>query len=164
MSAKEPRTARPAARVRHARREDLDRVAELAAEHAAYEKAAPPAPGLAARLEALLFDAPQRPRLRCLVAELPDGRLVGYATCAPELSTWDGAEYLHMDCLYLSATERGLGLGPLFIAALREEARALGLTEIQWQTPTWNEGAIRFYDRLGATSKQKLRYSLAVEE
>lgn len=151
-----------AAHIRHARPEDLDRVAELAAEHAAYEKAAPPAPGLATRLAALLFG--ERARLRCLVAELPDGRLVGYATCAPELSTWDGAEYLHMDCLYLSATERGLGLGPLFMAALREEARSLGLTEIQWQTPTWNEGAIRFYDRLGATSKQKLRYSLAVDQ
>ncbi|MEU4270300.1 GNAT family N-acetyltransferase [Streptomyces sp. NPDC026092] len=162
-------SAAPAARIRHARREDLDRVAELAAEHAAYEKATPPAPGLARRLEPLIFgtsDAPGRPdhpRLRCLVAELPDGRLVGYATCAPELSTWDGAEYLHMDCLYLAATERGLGLGPLFMAALREEARSLGLTEIQWQTPTWNEGAIRFYDRLGATSKQKLRYALPVE-
>ncbi|MFD3948154.1 GNAT family N-acetyltransferase [Streptomyces sp. NPDC058579] len=157
-------SAAPAARIRHARREDLDRVAELAAEHAAYEKATPPAPGLARRLEPLIFGAPDAPgRLRCLVAELPDGRLVGYATCAPELSTWDGAEYLHMDCLYLAATERGLGLGPLFMAALREEASSLGLTEIQWQTPTWNEGAIRFYDRLGATSKQKLRYSLAVE-
>ncbi|MFD9033076.1 GNAT family N-acetyltransferase [Streptomyces sp. NPDC059567] len=151
-----------AARVRHALAEDLDRVAELAAEHAAYEMATPPAPGLADRLARLLF-GPEPPRLRCLVAELPDGRLAGYATCAPELSTWDGAEYLHMDCLYLSATERGLGLGPLFIEALREEARTLGLTEIQWQTPTWNEGAIRFYDRLGATPKQKLRYTLPVD-
>lgn len=157
-----------AARVRHARPEDLGRVAELVAEHAAYEKAPPPAPGLASRLGALLFGATagsgsERPRLRCLVAEVPDGRLVGYATCAPELSTWDGAEYLHMDCLFLSPTERGLGLGPLFMEALRAEARSLGLTEIQWQTPTWNEGAIRFYDRLGATSKEKLRYSLPVE-
>ncbi|MFE5632447.1 GNAT family N-acetyltransferase [Streptomyces sp. NPDC056543] len=148
-----------AARVRHARPEDLDRVAELAADHAAYEKATPPAPGLADRLARLLF-GPEPPRLRCLVAELPDGRLAGYATCAPELSTWDGAEYLHMDCLYLAPTERGLGLGPLFMAALRAEAEALGLPEIQWQTPTWNEGAIRFYDRLGATSKPKLRYTL----
>ncbi|MET9673955.1 GNAT family N-acetyltransferase [Streptomyces sp. NPDC006482] len=156
--------------VRHARAEDLGRVAELVAEHAAYEKAAPPAPGLATRLEGLLFgvEAPgpvpapdrTRARLRCLVAELPDGSLAGYATCAPELSTWDGAEYLHMDCLYLTATARGHGLGPLLIAAVREEARVLGLTEIQWQTPVWNEGAIRFYDRLGATSKEKRRYSL----
>lgn len=147
--------------VRHARPEDLGRVVELVAEHAAYEKAAPPAPDLATRLSRLLFGAGSR--LRCLVAELPDGSLAGYATCAPELSTWDGAEYLHMDCLYLTSTARGHGLGPRLVEAVREEARTLGLTETQWQTPAWNEGAIRFYDRLGATSKEKRRFSLPVE-
>ncbi|MFE1903792.1 GNAT family N-acetyltransferase [Streptomyces gardneri] len=170
--------------VRHARAEDLERVVELVAEHAEYEKAAPPAPGLATRLAGLLFggtgredgfggpepaDEPRRPsggetpRLRCLVAELPDGSLAGYATCAPELSTWDGVAYLHMDCLYLTSTARGHGLGPLLLDAVRAEARALGLTEIQWQTPAWNEDAIRFYDRLGATSKEKRRYSLPAD-
>ncbi|MEU7071453.1 GNAT family N-acetyltransferase [Streptomyces narbonensis] len=188
--------------VRHARAEDLGRVVELVAEHAEYEKAAPPAPGLATRLAGLLFGGPGSaeesggpggaeesggpgraedaggqgradeprgpshggtPRLRCLVAELPDGSLAGYATCAPELSTWDGVAYLHMDCLYLTSTARGHGLGPLLVDAVRAEARALGLTEIQWQTPAWNEGAIRFYDRLGATSKEKRRYTLPTD-
>ena len=174
--------------VRHARAEDLGRVVELVAEHAEYEKAAPPPPGLATRLAGLLFggEGPGggsshgltgpddgshgqagpgggSPRLRCFVAELPDGSLAGYATCAPELSTWDGVAYLHMDCLYLTSTARGHGLGPLLMDAVRAEARALGLTEIQWQTPAWNEGAIRFYDRLGATSKEKRRYTMAVD-
>ncbi|CAM5439170.1 N-acetyltransferase GCN5 [Streptomyces narbonensis] len=161
--------------VRHARVEDLGRLVELVAEHAEYEKAAPPAPGLADRLAGLLFGdrgstgephaLPRTvaPRLRCLVAELPDGSLAGYATCAPELSTWDGVAYLHMDCLYLTSTARGHGLGPLLVDAVRAEARALGLTEIQWQTPAWNEGAIRFYDRLGATSKEKRRYTLPTD-
>ncbi|MFJ9806776.1 GNAT family N-acetyltransferase [Streptomyces sp. NPDC101158] len=147
---------------RRAHPEDLPRVAELAAEHAAYEKAAPPPADLAVRLHRLLFDT-EAPRLRCLVAELPDGTVAGYATCAPELSTWDAAEYLHMDCLYLTETARGHGLGALLMAAIRAEARTLGLTLIQWQTPTWNDGAIRFYDRLGATSKEKRRYSLPVD-
>ncbi|MFF0472743.1 GNAT family N-acetyltransferase [Streptomyces sp. NPDC004284] len=147
------------AEVRPARPDDLPRVVELIAEHAAYEKAATPAPGLADRLAGLLF-GPEPSRLRCLVAALPDGTLAGYATCAPELSTWDGAEYLHMDCLYLTEASRGHGLGPLLIAALRTEARALGLPELQWQTPEWNDRAIAFYDRLGATSRRKRRYTL----
>jgi hypothetical protein len=33
---------------------------------------------------------------------------------------------------------------------------------VQWQTPAWNEGAIRFYDRIGAVSKEKLRFFLPV--
>lgn len=148
-------------RVRHAERADLKRVAELAAQHAEYERATPPADDLPARLAALLFDTPA-PRLRCLVAELPGGELVGYATCAPELSTWGGCEYLHMDCLFLVPGQRGLGLGALLMDAVSAEARALGLSEVQWQTPPWNEGAMRFYERLGARAKEKVRYSLSV--
>ena len=148
-------------RVRHAERADLARVAELAARHAEYEQATPPPEDLPARLAGLLFDTPA-PRLRCLVAELPDGELVGYATCAPELSTWEGREYLHMDCLFLLPGHRGLGLGVLLMDAVAAEARALGLREVQWQTPTWNDGAVRFYDRLGARAKQKWRYSLPI--
>ncbi|MFH9069066.1 GNAT family N-acetyltransferase [Streptomyces alboflavus] len=152
-------SARPV--VRHARPADLARVAELAAEHAVYEKAAPPVPDLAERLGVLLFETPA-PRLRCLVAEADDGEVVGYATCAPEISTWDGREYLHMDCLFLRSASRGSGLGAALMEAVVAEARALGADEVQWQTPAWNEGAIRFYDRLGARAKEKLRYSLPV--
>jgi len=147
--------------VRHAGRADLRTVAALAARHAEYEQAAPPPDDLPDRLAALLFET-AAPRLRCLVAELPDGELVGYATCAPELSTWEGREYLHMDCLFLLPGHRGLGLGALLMDAVTAEARALGLTEVQWQTPTWNDGAMRFYDRLGARARQKVRYSLPV--
>ncbi|MET8507052.1 GNAT family N-acetyltransferase [Streptomyces sp. NPDC004787] len=147
-----------AAVVRPARPEDLPRVAELAAEHAAYEKAAPPRPDLAEALGPLLFGAPE-PRLRCLVAELPDGSLAGYATCAPEVSTWAAAEYLHMDCLYLTESARGHGLGALLMSAVRAEARALGLAHVEWQTPDWNTSAMRFYARLGATPKPKARYT-----
>ncbi|GAA1924304.1 hypothetical protein GCM10009837_57030 [Streptomyces durmitorensis] len=150
-----------APRVRHARPADLPRIVELIAEHAAYEKGTPPAPGLEQRLDALLFGVPD-PRLRCLVAELPGGDVVGYATCAPEISTWDGSEYLHMDCLFLRDGHRGLGIGELLTDAVAAQARALGLTEVQWQTPAWNEGAIRFYGRIGADAKEKLRFAWQV--
>ncbi|MFD9396261.1 GNAT family N-acetyltransferase [Streptomyces sp. NPDC060000] len=147
------------ARVRHAERSDLPRVAELAAQHAEYERAAPPVPDLAKRLAVLLFDTPT-PRLYCLVAELPDGEVVGYATCSPELSTWECREYLLMDCLFLVPGHRGLGLGALLMDAVAAQARSLGLSEVQWQTPAWNEGAIRFYARLGALGTDKRRFSL----
>ncbi|MFP8963972.1 GNAT family N-acetyltransferase [Streptomyces nanhaiensis] len=146
--------------VRHARPADLPRVAAPAAEHAAYENAPPPPADLPRRLEGLLF-GPSAPRLRCFVAELDGGEIVGYASCAPELSTWDGAEYLHMDCLFLRDGHRGLGIGPMLVEAVLAEARALGLGQVQWQTPPWNTDAIRFYDRLGARAREKRRYSLS---
>ncbi|MEV0174352.1 GNAT family N-acetyltransferase [Streptomyces sp. NPDC050803] len=150
-------------RVRRALPADLPEVVLLVAEHAVYEKAEPPGDGLEGRLERLLFGAGE-PRLRCLVAELGEsGPVVGYATCSAEVSTWDGAEYLHMDCLFLRDGHRGLGLGALLMDAVRAEGRALGLDQVQWQTPVWNEGAIRFYERLGARAKEKRRFFLPVE-
>ncbi|MBF8185275.1 GNAT family N-acetyltransferase [Nonomuraea sp. K274] len=88
------------------------------------------------------------------------GQLAGYATCAPEFATWRGRTYLHLDCLYLRADHRGQGLGGLLFEAVVAEARALGVEEVQWNTPAWNTGAIRFYDRLGATGVEKMRYTL----
>ncbi|MCF2527568.1 GNAT family N-acetyltransferase [Yinghuangia soli] len=148
--------------VRHARPGDLPEVARLAAEHAEYEKASPPPADLADRLSALLFGS-AAPRLRVLVAELAPGELIGYASCAPEMSTWDGAEYMHMDCLFLRDGHRGLRVGPKLIEAVATEARSLGIDHVQWQTPPWNTDAIRFYNRLGATSKEKLRFTLPVD-
>jgi len=48
--------------VRRARAGDLPDLVALIAEHAVYEKAEPPADGLAERLEPLLFGSPE-PRL-----------------------------------------------------------------------------------------------------
>jgi GNAT superfamily N-acetyltransferase len=146
--------------IRRARPADLARIGELIAEHAAHEQADPPPDGALERLGAALFALPDEPRIRCLVAEGPGGDVVGYATCAPEFSTWQGREYLHMDCLYLRPGQRGLGLGARLMEAVAAEARALGIDEVQWQTPEWNEDAIRFYDRSGARSSRKLRYSV----
>ena len=75
-----------------------------------------------------------------------------------------GAPFLHLDCLYLDPAARGLRLGPALLDAAVCRARALGCEQLQWQTPVWNDGAIRFYDRLGATRLAKQRYTLACAE
>ncbi|MER5933026.1 GNAT family N-acetyltransferase [Streptomyces sp. NPDC002054] len=148
--------------VRRARPEDLARLVELIHEHVAYEKSAPRPPGLADRLGRQLFapEAGADAGLWVLVAEDPDGEVVGYAACSAEFSFWDARHYLHMDCLYLADGARGHGLGAALMAAVADLARELGMDQVQWQTPDWNEGAIRFYDRLGAAGIQKRRYSL----
>lgn len=147
--------------VRRARPEDLPRLVELIHEHVAYEKSAPRPPDLAERLGPRLF-ADGTP-LWVLLAETPDGAVAGYAACSTEFAFWDARHYLHMDCLYLAADARGHGLGAALMDGVRDLARELGLDEVQWQTPDWNEGAIRFYDRLGATGRPKRRYGLPVD-
>ena len=128
-------------------------------EHARFERADRPSARLAELLPGLLF-SPQ-PRLYAIVAESPTG-LIGYATASLELSSWRAAEYLHMDCLYLREAARGAGTGSMLLAGIVGVAQALGAPEVQWQTPSWNAAAIRFYERAKATSQVKHRYSLPV--
>lgn len=146
--------------IRRARVGDLPRLVELIHEHVAYEKSAPRPADLAGRLGPQLFA--EDARLWVLLAETPDGAVAGYAACSAEFAFWDARHYLHMDCLYLAEEARGHGLGAALMDAVADLARELGLDHVQWQTPDWNEGAIRFYDRLGAAGMPKRRYTLPV--
>ena len=88
------------------------------------------------------------------------GDPIGYATMTRDVSTWGGAEYAHLDCLYVAAGHRDAGIGARLIEAVGAHAQSLGLRELQWQTPPWNEGAIRFYNRMGARQQSKERFTL----
>lgn len=139
--------------IRSATPADLPALAALCAEHARYERAAPPTPDLAERLNGALFGPV--PRLNCLLLEGPAG-LAGYATWSREFSTWAGTEYTHLDCLYIDERHRGGGHGRRLI----EHVIAAVDGPLQWQTPDWNADAQRFYDRLGAQGSAKVRYTL----
>lgn len=136
--------------------EDLPALIALIKEHAAFERAPPPEVS-AQSLADILFNP--APRLHCWLA-VSDAIVAGYMTAACEYSTWSGRQFLHMDCLYVHAAYRGQGIGARLMTALREFALAAGVTEIQWQTPHWNEDAARFYRRLGAVESMKRRFFL----
>jgi ribosomal protein S18 acetylase RimI-like enzyme len=139
---------------------DIPELIELINEHTAYEKAPPPSTHLAERLPAVMFAADAK--IHAFVAETSDG-LIGYATCSVEASTWQANHYLHLDCLYLRPTSRGGGIGTRLLLEVTQLARQRGLQQVQWQTPEWNESAIRFYERTGARSDRKRRYVLEPE-
>lgn len=149
-----------AARVRRACGEDARVLLALCAEHATYERAAFAIDGKCDALRAALDACP--PRLFAWLAER-DGTAVGYASASFEYSTWGACEYLHMDCLYLREDARGAGVGPALFDALVAHARAHDCAELQWQTPAWNVGAIRFYARLGAIGAEKIRFRRALD-
>jgi len=90
------------------------------------------------------------------------GEPVGYATLTRGVSTWDAEPYGYLDCLFVAEGHRSSGLGVLLIEAVVARSRELDLGDLQWQTPEWNDGAIRFYERLGATRLAKQRFTLAV--
>jgi GNAT superfamily N-acetyltransferase len=144
--------------VRPATAADVPQLAALCREHAHFEGAAI-AQDLEPRLHEMLFSGAS-----CLSAwVVPDqhgGTIHGYATASCEASTWRGARFLHLDCLYLSPQCRGQGLGRRLLDAVRQHAAAQGIGWLEWQTPAWNENAIRFYQHYGASALPKLRFSL----
>lgn len=136
---------------------DAGLLAPLCAEHAAFERIAYRPDGHAERLRAAL----EQGRLQAWLA-LRDGEPVGYASATVDFSTLAGAAFLHLDCLYLRESARGQGLGRALLDAVAEHGRALGCSELQWQTPAWNRAAIGFYRRLGGQMRAKARFSLVL--
>ena len=147
---------------RTATQADMHRVLELIEAHAAYERSGP-VKATAERLGELMIDGDAA---TCLVAvnAAHDGRVVGYATVSKEFSTWDAAHYLHMDTLFVEEAARRRRIGQQLFNAVVQLAANAGCQQVQWQTPEWNVQAIRFYERAGATSTSKQRFTLDLEQ
>jgi GNAT superfamily N-acetyltransferase len=91
-----------------------------------------------------------RPAAEALVGEV-DGRVVAFALFFPNFSTFLGQPGLYLEDLYVKPAFRGLGLGEALLHRLARTAVERGYGRFEWCVLDWNEGAIRFYRRMGAT-------------
>jgi len=143
--------------IRDCEPKDLPELVQLCALHAAYEKADYSAEGKQDRLHEALFG--EKKVLNCWVVEI-NHQLAGYCSFTFDYSTWNAAYFLYMDCLFLTEECRGYGIGEAIIQKLQQVAKEKGNLIIQWQTPAFNERAIKFYRRMGAREKEKVRFYL----
>ncbi|MEK9213286.1 GNAT family N-acetyltransferase [Sphingomonas sp. 2378] len=143
--------------IRPATGADAEAMLPLIRSHAEYEhgRASVSEPALRSALDG-------SPAVLAAWVAIQDGEMVGYASATVDFSTWTGQPFLHLDCLFVRDCCRGLGVGARLLAAVRAHAAERQLAEIQWQTPDWNEDAIRFYRREGASSLPKARFLLPV--
>lgn len=132
---------------------DMPALAGLVAEHAEYERCEA-RPDLA-RLSAALGDG----RLTAWIAEA-EGEPAGYAAVTEDFSTWRAEPFLNLDCLFVRERYRNRGLGAALFREAERHARGCGITCLEWQTPSWNADAIRFYERLGGNYVLKARFCL----
>ncbi|MEQ9404718.1 MAG: GNAT family N-acetyltransferase [Cyclobacteriaceae bacterium] len=143
--------------IRKVERKDIETLVELCKAHAAFEGSGYSTANKVSDLSDHLFS--KSPVLECLVVEM-DKQLVGYATFMKQFSTWDAAFYVYMDCIYLEKATRGKGIGKELLNKVAQYARSQNCSLIQWQTPTANTRAIKFYREYGANSKMKERFFL----
>jgi GNAT superfamily N-acetyltransferase len=91
-----------------------------------------------------------RPAAEAVVAERL-GAVVAFALFFTNFSTFLGKPGLYLEDLYVQSAERGSGLGRALLEHLARLAVARGCGRFEWSVLDWNEGAIRFYEGMGAT-------------
>ena len=143
--------------IRNVKENELGALVDLCELHAIYEDCTYDKTNKAINLKKELFG--NNPSLICLVA-VKNNKLLGYTSFVKEYSTWDADYFLYMDCLYILEQIRGYGLGKKFINEIIKCKEKLNCTHIQWQTPSTNLDAIKFYNKLGVTNKNKERFYL----
>lgn len=143
--------------IRNCKLSDLPKLVVLCQKHAEFEKADYSPEGKEEKLQEALLG--QKPKLFCLVVATNE-TIVGYVSYTFDYSTWDAATFMYMDCLFLEEDARSFGIGEALIEKLKEIATKNNCINIQWQTPQFNTRAIKFYNRIGAKGKDKVRFSL----
>ena len=143
--------------IRNCEPQDLPKLVILCQKHAEFEKADFSPEGKEEGLKKALFN--ENPKLYCLVVST-DKDIVGYVSYTFDYSTWDAATFMYMDCLFLEEEARSFGIGKVLIEKLRQIGIEKNCINIQWQTPQFNERAIKFYHRIGAKGKEKVRFTL----
>ncbi|WP_428230857.1 N-acetyltransferase family protein [Flavobacterium sp.] len=143
--------------IRNCEPSDLPKLVILCQKHAEYEKANYSPEGKEAKLKEALFS--KHPKLFCLVVATKE-TIVGYVSYTFDFSTWDAATFIYMDCFFLEEETRGFGIGEVLIDKLKQIGTEKNCINIQWQTPQFNERAIKFYNRIGGKGKDKVRFTL----
>lgn len=92
-----------------------------------------------------------KPVAECWVAELPGGDVVAFALTFTNFSTFLAQPGLYLEDLYVQPAHRNAGIGKALLQHLGRTAVERGCGRFEWSVLDWNENAIRFYEKMGAT-------------
>jgi GNAT superfamily N-acetyltransferase len=92
----------------------------------------------------------EKPVVEALVAESA-GEVVAFALFFTNFSTFLAQPGLYLEDLYVKPEQRGHGVGEALLTRLARTAAERGCGRFEWSVLDWNETAIRFYERMGAT-------------
>lgn len=133
--------------IRAAIEADVDLLFGLILELAEYEKLADEVSGDAEVLRRTLFE--QR-AAEALIVEV-GGDAVGYAIFFTTFSSFECRSGIWLEDVYVRPESRRGGIGRKVMEHLAALALERGHVRLDWCALDWNEPALRFYDKLGAT-------------
>jgi len=133
--------------IREAQIDDMPRVLHLINELAIFEKE-PEAVEIS--IEDLINDGfGNQPAFKCFVAEV-NQTIEGIALIYNRYSTWKG-RIIHLEDLIVSQHMRGTGIGTALLDQVVKYGHQIGVKRINWEVIDWNEPAIAFYEKKGAS-------------
>ena len=92
----------------------------------------------------------EKPAAEAMVAERA-GQVVAFALFFTNFSTFLAQPGLYLEDLFVLPEARGQGIGKALLTRLARLAVDRGHGRFEWSVLDWNENAIRFYQRMGAT-------------
>jgi GNAT superfamily N-acetyltransferase len=134
--------------IRSASEADVPVILQLIRDLATYERAPEAVVATEAGLREVLFGA--KPTAEVLLA-LEKAEPVGFAVYFYNFSTWLGRPGLYLEDLFVRPEKRGNGYGRALLIRLAQIAKERGCGRMEWAVLDWNEPAIEFYRKLGAT-------------
>lgn len=136
------------ANLRPADPEDLPAIVALIRELADFEKLSHLVEVTPESLHPHLFGP--RPPAEAVVAEL-QGSVIAFALFFTNFSTFLGKPGLYLEDLYVQPAHRGSGVGKALLQHLGALAVERGCGRFEWSVLDWNENAISFYEKMGAS-------------
>ena len=77
---------------------------------------------------------------------------LGFALYFCTFSTFLGRPGIYLEDLYVRESVRGKGVGEALLRRTAQRAREIGGGRLEWSVLNWNEPAIKFYQKMGASS------------
>jgi GNAT superfamily N-acetyltransferase len=145
--------------VRKGRRADANEFIGLVLALAEFEHLDPPSD---AGRKRLIEDVFEKKRIKLFVAA-EGKRLLGYALYFYTYSSFLAKPSLYLEDLFVLERERKRGVGFTLFKRCVDEAAAKGCGRMEWAVLTWNEKALRFYEKLGA-KRQSDWYTYRLDE
>jgi GNAT superfamily N-acetyltransferase len=143
-----PNTEPKAFMLRAAELRDVAPIVQLIRELAEFERLTHLLQVTAEKLRPHLFG--EKPAAEAMVAEV-QGQVVAFALYFTNFSTFLAQPGLYLEDLFVQPAHRGSGIGEALLTRLAALAVERGYGRFEWSVLDWNENAIRFYQRMGAT-------------
>ena len=133
--------------IRAASEEDVPLILSFIRELAEYERLSHEVVATEEALREHLFG--ERPVAEVVIGE--HGGPAGFALFFHSFSTFLGRPGIYLEDLYVRPEFRGRGVGRALLVHLARLARERGCGRLEWSVLDWNEPAIGFYGRIGAS-------------